>query len=173
MKRIEVTANVLIIGVAILAAIVFAQNLVGGSNEKAASGAAPVAPGSRISLQGVNWKENGRTVLLALSKGCHFCSDSAPFYRRLVEELEKRDSVKLIALFPHSVGEGTEYLESLGVVIRDLRQEQLDLLGVKGTPTIILLNDEGIVTRSWVGRLSPERETEVLDSLGQGASAGA
>src|SRR5205085_12578264 len=42
--------------------------------------------GSTLSLAGMNWAKNKQTRLLVLRDGCHFCSDSAPFYQRLVKE---------------------------------------------------------------------------------------
>jgi hypothetical protein len=72
-KKIEVTANVLIIGVALLAVVVFAQNLMGGPNEKAAGGAAPVAPelererpdGSFSAFEGLSFLFRERGILSA------------------------------------------------------------------------------------------------------------
>lgn len=173
MRRIELTANLLIITVAILAAVVFTKNLFAGPDQGASRGITkPVAVGTRIPLRDVNWRENGQTMLLALSKDCHFCSESAPFYRRLVREIEKNSGAKLIALFPQPVIEGREYLEYLGVGIEDTRHEQLAPLGVTGTPAIVLVNEEGVVTSSWIGKLSPASETEVLGKLQANRAAG-
>jgi hypothetical protein len=37
---------------------------------------------------------------------------------------------------------------------------------VKGTPTLILVNNKAEVLRSWPGQLSPEAEKEVLVKIG-------
>ena len=44
-------------------------------------------------------------------------------------------------------------------------QAQLDSLGVKGTPTLLIVDQSGTVRQSWVGRLTAERETEVLSRI--------
>ena len=31
--------------------------------------------------------------------------------------------------------------------------------------TLLLVNVKGVVTRSWVGQLSPEKETEVIEAV--------
>ena len=46
-------------------------------------------------------------------------------YQRLIKETANRSDVKLVALFPHSVTEGKQYLDELGVGIADLRQVDL------------------------------------------------
>jgi thioredoxin-related protein len=38
-------------------------------------------------------------------------------------------------------------------------------LGVQGTPTLILVNQDGKVEQSWAGKLPPEQETEVLKRI--------
>jgi len=51
------------------------------------------------------------------------------------------------------------------VGISDVRQAALSSLGARGTPTLILVNNNGIITDSWVGMLSPEKEAEVWTRL--------
>jgi hypothetical protein len=74
-------------------------------------------------------------------------------------------NVKLIAVVPHSSAEGREYLNGLSVPITEVRQTSFDSIGVTGTPTLILLDDQGAVAEVWVGKLSPEKESEVLGRL--------
>jgi hypothetical protein len=37
--------------------------------------------------------------------------------------------------------------------------------GVRGTPTLIIVDATGVVKQSWVGRLNAERESEVLGRI--------
>lgn len=46
--------------------------------------------------------------------------------------------------------------------IPEVRQAGLDALGVRGTPTLLLINDKGVVIKSWVGRLPIDKEGEVI-----------
>ena len=115
-------------------------------------------------LGGVDLTANGETVLLALSTHCHFCTESAPFFRQLSEKPGK--AFKVVAVLPESVTESQDYLKREGVHVDQLKQMSLDKLGVVGTPTMLLLNKSGIVTKSWVGKLNPEEQMQALKAIG-------
>lgn len=102
-------------------------------------------------------------MLLALSKGCHFCSESAPFYRKLAEQASGRTDLRLIAVFPReTTNEARDYLDELGVSVSEIRQVTLDAIGARGTPTLVLADGGGRVVDSWTGRLTDEKEGELL-----------
>jgi hypothetical protein len=163
-RKLEVAANVAIIGVAVLICGVLVKTYLLG-------GAAPRAPlqaslvGARVSVPEVDWKKNGRTLVLVLQKGCRFCAESAPFYQRLARDAANLGPVRLIAVLPQQVEESHQYLRDLGVPIEDVRQMKIQELGVKGTPSLILVNGDGVITGSWFGRLPPDKEDEVLNRL--------
>jgi len=58
-----------------------------------------------------------------------------------------------------------EYLRSLNVSIDEVKQTPPGSVGVRATPTLILINSGGIVVNSWVGRLQSDKEAEVLSQL--------
>jgi hypothetical protein len=116
----------------------------------------------KLSISGVDWAKNGQTLVLAISSTCHYCSESAPFYQRLARE---RGDIRMLAVLPQPVEEGRRYLEKLGVEVDDVKQASLASMGVSGTPTLILVNKDGAVENSWVGKLPTVQETEVLGSL--------
>jgi thiol-disulfide isomerase/thioredoxin len=163
-KRIELIANLAIILVAVLLGVVLVRNHLQPKLPALPQSAAnrPIPPGTKLSLAGVDWKGNGRTVVLALSTGCHFCTESAPFYQRVAQERAKAGHLRLVAVFPESVSEGQKYLSNLGVTVDEVRQARLDSIGVIGTPTLIMTDGEGAVAESWRGKLSSEKESEVL-----------
>jgi hypothetical protein len=130
--------------------------------------AAPVASpviGTQEPISGINWAKNKQTLLLVLRDGCHFCSDSAEFYQRLLKEQGAKAKTKFVAVLPGSLDDSHAYLASLGVPIRDVKQENLKALGVSGTPTLLMVNEEGVVTKSWVGRLPANKEMEVIEAV--------
>ncbi len=127
--------------------------------------AANIQSGAKADFINVDWGKSDRTLLLVLQAGCHFCSESAPFYKRLAGEAAQASGIHLVAVLPQDVAEGSQYLNSLGLNIGDVRQAQLDALGVSGTPTLILIDGTGVVMKSWVGKLSGDREAEVLTQL--------
>jgi len=162
-RTIELTTNIAIITVTILLSIVLVKNyLLPGP--KSDSGAPPTVPvGTKISLQDVNWAAKKRTLLMALSDTCRYCTESADFYKKLAQERAKHDDVRIIAVLPQDVSAAQAYLNKLGFSVDEVRHSPLDAVGVQATPTLILLDDKGVVTASWVGKLPPEKETEVIN----------
>ncbi len=120
--------------------------------------------GLTVSISGVNWARNNQTLLLVLREGCHFCSDSAGFYQRLVKAHGAKASTKFVAILPGNVADSRNYLNRLGVPVDDIRQAQLGAVGVRGTPTLLMINDKGMITKSWVGRLPTDKEAEVFSA---------
>lgn len=118
-------------------------------------------------LLGVDWTKNHRTLVLAISTTCHFCKDSVPFYRKL-----GGTDVKTLAVLPQSVAEAQQYLGNAGVRVDEVRQVSLSALGVRGTPTLLIVNDAGVVTDVWVGKLPPDQENQVLTALGKNITGG-
>lgn len=165
-KKIELVANVAIIAVAILLGAVLTKSFFfSRSQVQRQPPTQAIQPGAHLSLPGVDWKANDRTLVLALSTQCHFCTESAPFYQRITEQRSKAGSFRLIAVLPQPVAEGQRYLKELGLTVDDVKQLPLDSLGVSGTPTLIEANNEGVVAESWRGKLTSDKETEVLNRL--------
>jgi thioredoxin-related protein len=164
-KKIEFVANIAIIVVAVLVCVVLVKNYLLADRSKTDPRDMRVAAGTKLSLADVDWAKNGQTLLLVLQKGCRYCSESAPFYQRLVRETAGRENLRLIAVLPQETDEGKKYLSDLGLAIDEVRQAELDSVGVKGTPTLILINNAGVVVDSWVGKLPPEQESKVLERL--------
>lgn len=166
LKKTELLANIAIIVVALLLGGVLVKRYLLPSNEAAAVRQDPRIPaGTKASLTGVDWAKNGQTLLLVLSRDCRYCTESAPFYQRLTRETAGRADVHLIALFPQEVAEGKKYLEGLGVAVEEIRQASPSSTGAGGTPTLILVDGNGVVKNSWVGKLAAPEESEVLKQL--------
>ena len=77
---LDVAANVAILGVGILIGVIGVKKFLLSNTH----GVVDIPrKGSRMELASVNWGRADRTLVLALSTKCHFCDDSADFYRRL------------------------------------------------------------------------------------------
>ena len=163
-KRLEQLANVAIIVVAVLIGGVLVKRYLLPQAESPHA-QARIQPGTQLSVPGIEWGKNERTLLLILSTSCHFCTESSPFYQRLAQEKAKKGGVDLVAVLPQSVGESQKYLNDLGVSVDDIKQAGLDDMQVRGTPTLIMADRTGTVVESWVGKLPAEAEGEVLNRL--------
>jgi hypothetical protein len=68
-------------------------------------------------------------------------------------------------VFPGDPEKGREYLRSLRVPITDVRQGKPPSLPIRGTPTLLLVDRDGIVRKVWAGQLSPEGERDVIETV--------
>jgi len=171
-KKIELVANVAIIVVACLLATVLVKNyLLAKSSDPVASRSnansqppreSPIKVGVKLSSADMEFAGAGQTLILAISSSCHFCTESAPFYKKLAQS---RGKTRLVAVLPQPVEDGRKYLDKLGVSVDEVRQLSLDRIGVQGTPTLILLDASGVVRNSWMGFLLPDDELGVLKAL--------
>jgi thiol-disulfide isomerase/thioredoxin len=173
-KNLETAANAAIVIVAIIASITMVRSAVfdGNLRQPGQGSAAPVRsvsrapappPGANLSLPAVDWAKSNQTLVLALAKGCHFCAESAPFYRRLAGEVAARKDLRLVAVFPHETeDEARSYLDGLGVPIAEVEQAPLQSIGARGTPTLILADNTGKVVESWTGAQRADKEAEIL-----------
>ncbi|HKS42668.1 MAG TPA: hypothetical protein VJX74_18800 [Blastocatellia bacterium] len=162
-KKIEMLANVAIVIVTLMLGSVLVKQYFFAAPNKAI--VKEVAAGTKISLPDVDWGKNHQTMLLILAQGCHYCADSAPFYQKLLRETEQKGQIKLMAVFPQGSSDGTKYLNDLGVPIKEVKMASLDAIGITGTPSLILVNSEGVVTDVWLGQLPPDKQAEVLSRL--------
>jgi hypothetical protein len=162
-ERIEVLANSATIVVALLITIVLARTYLFPPRPQLVPVGIQAGASMKSLVPGTDWAANGRTLLLGLSTQCHFCSESGPFFQRIAKQV--RPEVKLVALLPQPEGEAREYLAKLAVTVDAVRQVSLNSVGITGTPTLVLVNKDGVVTHVWVGKLQSEQQDKVIDVL--------
>lgn len=166
-KRIELLANISIIFASLLVATLLAKRFVIDRPPDPAPSSVreTVKVGTRVSLPDVDWSQSDRNVVLILNKDCRFCTESASFYQRIVTETKNLQAVRLVAALPHELAESSRYLSSLQVGIAEIRQADPISLGVRGTPTLLLVNKAGLITDIWSGKVPPDKEAEVLSRI--------
>jgi len=101
---------------------------------------------------------------MVLSSKCKFCSESAGFYKRIIAET-RCGKARLVGVFPEDIKDASKYLQEIDVSLDSVIQVPLFSIGVIGTPTLILVNEKGVVINIWTGRLSNEKEAEVITTL--------
>ncbi|HEX3252896.1 MAG TPA: hypothetical protein VHS05_25880 [Pyrinomonadaceae bacterium] len=161
-KRVELIANIAIILVAVSLAVVLVKRFFFTPRTE---NTIQSNVGNKVSQSDIDWSKSDKNVVLMLSNTCHFCTESAPFYKRLVQEQTQRGTFRLTAVLPQPVSDGQKYLSGLGVEINEIKQLTPGAIRVQGTPTILLVNNAGVVTEEWLGKLPPEKESEVLSRL--------
>ena len=164
-KKLELLANVAIIVVALLLGAVLVKRYLLPQPTNARAADARIQPGTKLSLPGMEWGRSDKTLLIVLSTQCRFCTESAPFYQRLAREQSRAGRARLVAVLPQSVAEAQKYLGEHGITVDEVRQVSPDAVGAAGTPTLIMLDSAGSVVESWVGKLPPDKESEVITRL--------
>ena len=179
LKRIQSIANVaIIITSALLCAVLIKNSLLPrasteASNTKAVATSdtkpprASIQIGTIITLAGIDFAKNERTLLFALSTTCRFCTESAELYKKL--EKERSSNMRFVAVLPQPIVDGQKYLSSLGVRVDEVRQAQLNSIGLRGTPTLMLIDDKGAVSDYWVGKLNNDEEERLIRRLRESA----
>ncbi|HJX84503.1 MAG TPA: redoxin family protein [Candidatus Angelobacter sp.] len=158
-SRIELAANIGTIVVVVLAIGVWAM-----SSRKHAPEPSRISVGTKFELKNVNWQANKKSMVLAVSTNCHFCTESAGFYRELAEYCHNH-GVTTIAVLPQSPAEALAYLKNEGVGVDDLRQSSLPSIQITGTPTLLLIDANGVVRDVWIGKLQTNQEKQVLSKV--------
>jgi thioredoxin-related protein len=178
-KIIKLSANICIILITVEVSILLIRNYRLGSTPQLNSVATvqnqpqnpPQAqrmgpyPGMKVSAPNINWAQNGRTLLFVLSTQCGFCTASADFYRQTVQAIQSNNSIKFIAMFPQEIKQSEQYLKELGIGIKDVRQSLPNSVGAGAFPTLMLLDNTGTVQNAWIGKLSKDKELEVLEQI--------
>jgi len=96
-----------------------------------------------------------------LRSDCPFCDQSKPFY----EQLAKRDrtGVQIVVAAPRGDADIESYrpvLEPDSIVF-----VEPGVLPVSGTPTLLLVDSDGLVEAAWIGLLGSDRQKEVLTAV--------
>ncbi len=172
-SKLDTAANIAILVVCALAAVVLVRQLMTGesifSSRRPPEPPAMVEKGERFDqLKAVVPAGTERALLVAVSPTCHFCDESMPFYKQLVDQRNQKSSlVKIIAAVPLETMKAEESQKFAGAGANPDGMVQLDFRAVKvsGTPTVLLVDNSGKVLDVWVGKLDEDRQEEVLAVL--------
>src|ERR1700741_716677 len=123
-----------------------------------------IIAGERLNLPNVDWNRPQKTLVFFLNKDCHFCTSSAPFYRQWIAEASAKQSISLVAVLPNSAEEAKAYIDSIRLPIDDIHIGPFAPYKIVGTPTVLLVNENGIVERVWFGGVSG-KEKQMREEL--------
>jgi len=162
-ERLEMATNIVVIIVACIIGAYFLKEWLAPNKPLVSSlKAGDHLPG----LSTYDWKAHDRTLVLALKKGCHFCEDSMPFYRRLADlERSNRTDVHLVAVFPDDASIVQQFVQSEQFPVESMPGISLERIKVAGTPTLILVDQQGRVSKVWGGKLAAPGEEEVVAAI--------
>lgn len=114
----------------------------------------------------VDYGSREQTLLIFLNTNCSYCLESIPFYRKLSDaQPQGSKSLRIVALFPNKAEEVAKYVKENQLTVENVAEVDLGVLGISGTPTMILVNSKGEVKNFWLGRLSNTETDEFFRSL--------
>lgn len=107
------------------------------------------------------------TLLLVVSRRCHYCAESMPFYKRLASFRSGSGNFRMVAAVPliETRDEDMTYFSTHQIVLDALDPVSFTSIGVGSTPTMVLLNRSKVVKAIWIGKLNPDQERDVLMKL--------
>ncbi len=121
--------------------------------------------GKKLQIPGVDWKSSQLSTVLFLSTSCHFCEASMPFYRRLVAQHQQGQgkNIALLAISAEPDHIVNSYLMRERVNFDHVYQISLPDNLLRGTPTLLVVDDQGMIRRADIGQLNPSKEDELLN----------
>jgi thioredoxin-related protein len=121
--------------------------------------------GRTLSAEEIDWSQSERTLVIFFQKGCRFCEESISFYHRITREFLSESSLRIVVGFPNNLDDNTLYLREKTIDVKQVKELPFNKFGVQGTPTLLLVNRNGVVVNQWVGKLPPLVEDEILRVL--------
>ena len=172
MKLLEIASNVAIIlaagavGVTVIYDRVVSPERFG---EAPANTFAKQYEGKRLPLPGFQPGVTTTTVVLFVSKSCHVCAESVPFYRQIAAmRSTSSDRIRIVAAVPQAIeteAEARTYFSDRGILLDQAIPVPFRAIGLMATPTVALVGSDSIVRDVWVGKLTPDKEAEALGRI--------
>jgi hypothetical protein len=101
------------------------------------------------------------TLIMATASTCHFCTESMDYYGRLTG-VARQHHVRILAVTPEEPAENRRYLAVHGITPDTVTSAISNQIRINGTPALILVRTDGRVVKSWLGKLNPSAENEIL-----------
>jgi thiol-disulfide isomerase/thioredoxin len=156
----EIASKILILSAFVIVVAVIVEQKYFSS---ATRGGGP-SVGAKISIPSEYFHPGQRSVILVLQTTCPYCHASMPFYKGLLDRSRGKD-INYVAFFPQAKELAAEQLDKYGIKGVTVDQTDIWSFRISGTPALLITNDEGVIEHSWVGKLTPDQELEVVKAL--------
>jgi len=120
-----------------------------------------------VSVPGLTFSSQPRTLLLVTSSECQYCRASSRFHAALVSQAHAA-GIPVVVLVGRKTTRPTG-LESVATYVDKTVQVDMADLGIPGTPTIALVSRDSRLSGLWIGKLSSTQEQSLLERLGEKA----
>lgn len=165
--NLETVTNIAIIVLCIIASTVLVRNFFFAPKPPPRPGEAKV--GDKIeAVKAVLPAGSQKTLVVAISPTCGYCTQSMPFYKKLMEERDRKGSpVKIVGVVPAPQAKAPEeeHMDAAGLKFDNLADVDFGAIKAPATPTLLLVDAAGTVEKIWVGKLDEKGEKQVLAVL--------
>jgi len=117
-------------------------------------------------IRSLDYRNNKQTLLIALNTNCSYCRDSLPFYRKLAlaNDLSEK-KLRIVALFPNKSEEVERYIKENDFRLDTISDVEFSSLKISGTPSMILVDNNGAVNDFWIGKLPDAGADQLIGFL--------
>lgn len=127
--------------------------------------------GERFALAGVDWSHSPTNVVIDIRSGCQYCEASLPFYQELTQAGRQHSAaVSVFAVSSDTAEVLNTFLTKAGVTVDRIIQANPGSLGIPGTPTVLLVDANGIIRERYLGKLGESQEKALLSRLNEPGS---
>lgn len=163
MTKLETCTHVALIAVCCIAGYVLLDRHLSYSRRDSPQHASLV--GKRVTLPENAHQPASATVLVAFATTCHYCRESIDLYKQITERARRvRGEVRVVFMSLQTPTEVTKYLHENGVDPEAVIRLPPDI-HISGTPTILLAGSDGTVKSQFVGKLSADREKDLVRTV--------
>jgi hypothetical protein len=147
--RLDTIANLCVVVTCLLLSVAIGRRYIwdyGGSEGAPSTG---YKRGEMLTtLEGVHFGTQPRTLVLFLSSKCKYCTESMPFYTKLAAARPSR-RFQLVVAGSETQATLFQYLDGHGVAVDKVVTVSPQLVKVRATPTIVLVDGSGRVQAQW------------------------
>jgi len=155
----------------VLTCVLLAITVIGRAREAAAevkqhSVSAGLQVGARFPpIQGLDYKQHDKSILLFVSGDCSHCVRNLPVYRSLFEKARSKahSAPALLGLFESEASR--RKFVSLGFDIPSRADLPFVNYRIPATPTVVVVDQSGNINTFWVGELSEKAEQALTQML--------
>lgn len=162
-----------LINVALIGAVIYGSTAMRAP--KAAAELPPYINGEFVpTIEGVSYSKPKATLVIFLRSSCVYCELSLPFYSRLVAERNRLAApLQIVAVTLEDKDVIDSFLSDHNVTVDATATiARAAWRKLARTPTLLLVDKDGRVRDSWVGRLSSDGEQLVQQSARELWSSG-
>ena len=107
--------------------------------------------GEHIVVPGIDWSAAPRNVLIGLRSNCPYCKASMPGYRKLSRMRSAGKGIRIYVISSEPERVTSDFLSKSGVSPDAVGRVDMPALGMLTTPTVYVVDGEGVVQGEYVG----------------------